>query len=117
MVKNISTAIKKYGCDVSIKRGNDSQSGKAFLQPLRYKNNMYLNGVRLGQGYFDGGHYLFIGEPHINLSDYVNTVIYCNNEGYIIKRAEQYIYRNKTLYVWAILTPYARPLEDDYDDN
>lgn len=117
ILNKVSEAIKRHGSKIYVKCGLNTEKSFGFISPLRYKNNMYLSGRRLPSGYFDGGHYLLIALPEIELSDYVNTVIYCGTKGYIIKRAEKYIYKNKVVYVWAIVTPYSDSLEDDYDDN
>ncbi len=75
-----------------------------FLQPLRYKNKMYLYGVNTQIGYNAQGYYLYIGPPDHDptlLSDGAQLEI--GTERYRIDRAEK-VYCGETLYyIWAIV--------------
>ena len=70
--------LKRYGSDISYrlldKNGTytEAVSTKAFIQPLRYKNKMYIGNSYLQPGELDGGHYLYMGEiygPNIPIYD------------------------------------------------
>lgn len=116
ILASVNRGIKRYGDDVEIVRNGKTIKSKAFIQPLRYKNKMYVSGETLPAGFYDGGHYLYIGLNNVKIDkDYRNIIIYRNNKGYIIRRAENYIMKSKILYIWAILTPYIKPMEDDYE--
>lgn len=116
VLTSVNSAIQKYGDNVSIVQNEKTVTTKAFIQPLRYRNKMYINGEILPQGYYDGGHYLYIGLNTVLFDDnYRDTIIFRGEKGYIIKRAENYMVENKIIYVWAIVTPYIEPMEDSYD--
>ncbi|MGN0551077.1 MAG: hypothetical protein ACI4I4_04450 [Acutalibacteraceae bacterium] len=103
--------IKRFAGSVTLKCGDVTYITKAFIQPLRYKNKMYVDGQYLPQGYFDGGHFLYIGMPVPELRmPYEDIVIRSESSGecYTVKRAEEYILNDEKLYVWAIITPCAK---------
>ncbi len=111
---SILDAIKRWGSTFKITNNGECYECKGFIEPLRYKNNMYLGGKRLDAGFFDGGHYLFIAEPKATLESHSRAVIECKNRKYAVKRAEEFIFRGKKLYLWAILKPYSAPVKGDY---
>lgn len=99
-------ALKRYGRQCAVKPfGSDKQmSVKAFVNPLLYKNKMYIGGKYLPDGFCDGGHYLYIGEPNLRLDNMpTGTVIVCGEYTYSIKYSEQYFIGSDALYTWAIL--------------
>lgn len=112
--KNISKMLQKYGSDVTVKDKLGSFEIKAIIQPLMYKNKMYLGGSELSAGYYDAGHYLMIASCSDFVRDYRSAVITCNSESYTIKRSERVHLGEDDLYIWAVLTTYSPPMEDDY---
>lgn len=75
-----------------------------FIQPLRYKNKMYLYGVNTQIGYNAQGHYLYIGPPEhdvTKLSD--DAVLQCDGIKYRIDRAEKVFCGNDVFYIWAVV--------------
>ena len=118
IVRAIASAIKRFGNSVTVKNGEKSARLRCFIEPLRYKNKMYLNGVMLEPGYFDGGHYLFISsDSSVFDGGYDKSVISMGDDSFIIKRLERYRAFDKVLYIWAVLTPYIGMTEDDYDSD
>lgn len=113
--KSITAMLHRYGDDVTISEGGTERSGKAIIQPLMYKNKMYLGGSVLPGGFFDGGHYLMIAPVDSVISDYGNTLITDCGVTYTIKRSEVVRADNRDLYIWAVLTPHSPEAEDDYD--
>ena len=62
--KLVAGLMERYGRAVRILSPEENAAAidcRAFVQPLRYKNKMYLNGVYLPSGYDDGRHYLYLG--------------------------------------------------------
>ena len=89
----IFNMIKKYGRPCIIVPTNSSNyvNVRGMVNPLLYKNKMYLNNAYLADGYCDKGHYLYIGDPKITFDDYpVGTVLRCGNNEYTIMKTEQY---------------------------
>ena len=40
----VGDTIKRYGSSVNILENGESTSAKAFIEPLRYKNKVYVGG-------------------------------------------------------------------------
>jgi len=77
---------------------------RAFIQPLRYKNKMYLNGVNTEIGFNSQGYYLYIGPPEPNLAELAEGVfVAAEDSAYQVDRAEQVYFGSRPLYQWAIL--------------
>ena len=108
----VGRLIDRYGMDILV----DNARAKAFIQPLRYKNKMYLNGVNTVIGFNSQGHYLYIGPPDPDLTlaqdgEYIS----CMGEKYRIDRAEKVYKGEDVFYIWAIIRVIVEPEEDDYE--
>ena len=112
----VAKMICQYGCDVKIINEDESIHGKAFVQPLRYKNRVYVGGRYHTLGLNKTDKYLYIGQVNNNITEN-HSVIETHNNKYIVKRCEKYYVRNSPVYVWAILAPYGDRLEDDYESD
>ncbi len=102
----IFNMIKKYGrlCMLVPPNSNKNAKVNAIINPLLYKNKMYLNNAYLADGYCDKGYYLYIGDPKVNLNDYpIGTLLRCSDSEYTVMRTEQYYIGNTAVYTWAIL--------------
>lgn len=97
--------FKQYGRKVSLCSDEGvKQSYKALIQPLRYKNKMYLDGIYTEIGFNSQGHYLYIGPPEADLTA-VNDGDFLSADGmnYQIDRAEKVYAGEKVFYIWAII--------------
>ena len=67
---NLSAEFKKWGRTLVIENTDSTRTApfKGFIQPLRYKNKMYLYGVNTEIGYNSQGYYLYIGPPEHDLT-------------------------------------------------
>ena len=102
----IAQLFENHGTNITVTKGVDEKTVKAFIQPLRYKNKMYVDGNFLPAGYINGGHFLYIGPPTVSLNKNPHAyTLKTNDEEFVVKRAEKYTYRNSDIYIWAILTP------------
>ena len=84
--------------------GWTSRDFHCFIQPLRYKNKMYLYGVNTQIGFNAQGNYLYIGPPDCDvtkLSD--DVVLHVGENRYRIDRAEKVYCGEKLYYIWAII--------------
>ncbi|MBP9989560.1 MAG: hypothetical protein KBT46_08705 [Ruminococcus sp.] len=102
----LDSVFNQFGQDICIK-GPDNWSSEifgGFVQPLRYKNKMYLNGVNTVIGFNSEGHYLYIGPPNHDLtsldSDYYISA--CGKK-FMIDRCEKVYFKNTVVYIWAII--------------
>ena len=102
----ITQFMEKFGRPVSLHDDNDWSSGNycAFIQPLRYKNKMYLYGVNTQIGFNSQGHYLYIGPPDHDLTTLEEgSWIKAGDEKYQIDRAERVCCGEELFYIWAII--------------
>ena len=88
-------------CDAN---GSEQSAFKALIQPLRYKNKMYLDGIYTEIGFNSQGHYLYLGPPQPDLCS-VAPGAYLSADGvhYQIDRAEKVYQNDKVFYIWAII--------------
>ncbi len=100
----IDNLIKLFGRTVNFNTADMTKSYKAFIQPLRYKNKMYLDGVYTQIGFNSQGHYLYIGPPDPDLTTAEDSA-FLNSDGtkYRIDRAERVYNGDKVFYIWAII--------------
>lgn len=113
---SVSDTIKRYGSAISITNGDDKLSTRAFVEPLRYKNKVYIGGQNRLLGFDRNEKYLYIGPPEHSLTENC-SVIEMNDCKYIVKRCEIYYLKDYPIYVWAIMSPYGDDLEDDYESD
>ena len=102
----LKSMFEKFGQEVTL-RGNDGWSTPifgGFIQPLRYKNKMYLNGVNTVIGFNSQGHYLYIGppDPDLTLTE-DNAFLFSDGSKYQIDRAERVYNGDRVFYIWAII--------------
>ena len=114
---SVSYMINRYGENIRITDGKTVNKAKAIIQPLMYKNKMYLNGTAMAAGDFDGGHYQMIAPAETSFGDFKRVRIEAEAKTYIIKRAEVIRADDTDLYIWAVLTPYYPQGEDDYEES
>lgn len=116
ILSSVGEIINRYGCSVVIRNDDKEIPAKAFVEPLRYKNRVYVGGQYHHLGYKKSEKYLYIGKPEFVLSEN-SSVIEMYNSKYIVKRCELYYVKDIPVYVWAILQPYGSALEDDYESD
>ncbi len=98
------TIFRTQGRNVSFFDEGKEQSFKALIQPLRYKNKMYLDGIYTEIGFNSQGHYLYIGPPSPDLtlaSD--KGYLVADSVSYQIDRAERVYNGDTVFYIWAII--------------
>lgn len=104
----VTSVINRFGKSVEIISKKDTNvSTKAFIQPLRYKDQMYMGGKCIDIGYINGKSYLYIGSKDVRLDLYpFNTILKTNEDNYVVKRAQAVYLGEDILYVWAIIQVY-----------
>jgi hypothetical protein len=94
----------KLGRKVRLNDNGKTESCKALIQPLRYKNKMYLDGVYSEIGFNSQGHYLYIGPPTSDLTLAGESArIESDSVSYRIDRAERVYNGSEIFYIWAII--------------
>lgn len=104
---NITKILKQYGSSVFIS-GADSWNStlfKAFIQPLRYKTKLYLEGEYTPIGINKNDVYLYIGPGDHDLTklDRTYRIHDKDNNRYMIDRAEKIIVKDSIVYIWAVI--------------
>ncbi|NLX93343.1 MAG: hypothetical protein GXZ02_05700 [Clostridiales bacterium] len=102
----IEQLMKRYGREMklSLPSGDTSKAFFGFIQPLRYKNKMYLFGVNTPIGYNCQGYYLYIGPSAHDLTLMPQDTRLCaDGVEYQIDRAEKVYQNGKVFYIWAVI--------------
>ena len=103
----IEGMFQKFGREISLKKddGWSSEIFHGFIQPLRYKNKIYLDGVYTVIGFDNQSKYLYIGPARHDLTEFDVQSGHIEADGakYSIDRAEKVYYGSKPLYIWAII--------------
>ncbi len=114
---NIKSLIERYGSKVTIERGNKKVTTKAFIQPLRYKSNVYRDiSINMG-GFSDGRYYLYIGKAENEFYRADDAIITCNDKQYTVHTSERFELFDRVLYIWAVLKPKKGRRQDAYETN
>ncbi len=97
--------LSSCGREVELCKPNgEKQKFKALIQPLRYKNKMYLDGIYTEIGFNSQGHYLYIGPPEIDLTATADgEFLSADGVSYQIDRAEKVYMGKEPFYIWAII--------------
>ena len=97
-------SIQTYGEDITVINDDDTVLARAFIEPLRYRNKIYIGGGYRTLGVKHSEKYLYIGIPDITLVENKTIVKRKNNE-YLVKRVERYYVGEQIAYTWGILIP------------
>ncbi len=109
----VKRLINKYGQPVRAYSDDGWSSGEyfAFIQPVRYKNKMYLNDVESPIGTVSECYYLYIGPADVILKNMEgkaklsSSIMKCT-----VERSESVFFGDEIIYNWAILR---RVVEED----
>lgn len=95
--------LKKYGRPVVVCTGKKEWSTNVLIQPLRYKNKMYLDFERSEIGIKDNTCFLYIGPADVELKE-TETIIMGEDCSYSVSRADVIYLGRNPIYIWAVLT-------------
>lgn len=100
--------LRKYGVKMSYRVASSKKESfdfYGFLQPLRYKNKLYLSGVPTELGYDGLNKYLLICSPEIEIDkiDGINYRLCFGEHAYGVDHHETIYAGNEALYIWAIV--------------
>lgn len=102
VMPSVIKSIQTYGEDVTVINDADTVLARAFVEPLRYRNKIYIAGEYRTLGYSEK--YLYIGVPDITLVEN-KTIVKRKDEKYLVKRVEKYYVKEQVAYTWGILIP------------
>lgn len=112
---SVRDMLTRYASDVCVKTGDKEVFTKAFIQPLRHKSGFYEKISVSGK--VSDNYFLYIGLPQCELCRKTPSVVSINDEKYVVHNTQSYYFKNKKLYVWAVLKPYYCKRRDDYEQN
>lgn len=102
----IKKYIDEYGSVVRYSQNGTKFTGayKAFIQPLRYKNKMYLDGKHSEIGYIDTSYYLYLGPADVDVcqNELASRLMFEDNI-YTFTHAEVISLGQEKLYIWAVI--------------
>lgn len=94
--------MDRYGRYVTL--CGTSCSYRCFLQPMRYKNKMFLDSQYTELGVVDESCFLYIGPAQVPLAESVYPVLYDDRgQHYVCVKTETVYFGKDPLYQWAIL--------------
>lgn len=105
--KALKKLFEKSGVTLSIRNEKGSEEKfKAFLQPLRYRNKIYLRGVATELGYDSLKKYLLISPAQTDLSvvDGTKLALYFDNKHLSIDHTEKVYFGAEPFYTWSIVS-------------
>ncbi len=98
--------IEKYGKNVRSfnKSGVMISEARCFIQPLRYKNKMYLQGTPTETGFNSAGYYLLIAPADFDCESIgLDGYIADSDKNFHVDRCEKVYLGNDVFYIWAVL--------------
>lgn len=104
LAKEVAKLMKQAGQLIKITTTDSAKSIYAFLEPLRYKNKMYIELQPSAVGRVDDGCYLYLGpaDVYFKADDFMYN---CEDKRFVVQREETIYLFNKPLYRWAIVRP------------
>lgn len=112
--KSIIAELRRYGENITITTEKGVTVVKGIIEPLLYKNKLYLGGKHIPQGYFDSGNYLMICPPEAKLPVLGAAFVEARDKKFVLKRSEVVRAKDEAFYIWAVLMPYVEPKEEDF---
>ncbi|MEE1322099.1 MAG: hypothetical protein UHM85_11315 [Acutalibacteraceae bacterium] len=99
--------FEQFGVEMSIMIGGGMHEYfKGFLQPLRYKNKIYLSGIPTEIGYDNLRKYLLVAPPEVRLDlvDGNSYILMFDQAKFSVDHCEQVYFKEKPFYFWAIVS-------------
>lgn len=116
ILDGVTRQLNRYGEEITVTTEKGSFKTKGILEPLLYKNKMYLGGKQIPDGYFDTGHYLLICPANITIPRLGTAFFQAGDSRYILKRSEIVRMNSENIYIWAVLSPYKKLVEEDFNE-
>ena len=102
--KWFSRALKRFGGDAIVTNMGQDYDIKAIIQPMRYKNKMFLDGQITPIGTVDESCFLYLGPPDVMLGENSSTcTIYFNGLSFMVVKTELLFLGGQHILNWAIL--------------
>lgn len=101
----VSKYIARFGRKMVLSNADGDTEFSAFLQPLRYKNKMYLSSTFTEIGFDTLRKFILICPADIDITtvDGINVLLKFEDDDYCVDHCEKVYMKNKPLYYWAIV--------------
>lgn len=103
---SLESLLKRYGRSVYITSEKlNSEIYNALVQPLRYKNKMYVAGTNTEIGLAEENYYLYIGPGNKDLRKMGASVMLHTADGksYEVQKSEKIYNGESVFYIWAVI--------------
>lgn len=103
--RQIEKQLERCGAYMYLVKPDGRRVGpfRALIEPLRYKNKMYLEGTHTPIGFNERGYYMYIGPASRGFEAREDQYLESGGIRYQIDRAEDVFFRGQVAYRWAIL--------------
>ena len=105
--RDLTSILNRYGRDMTLRSVTDGEEEifRAFLQPLRYKNKMYLNRIATELSYTNTRKFLLIcaADVAVETADGYVSVIEAEGDRYCIDHSEKVYAKGVPVYSWSIV--------------
>ncbi len=111
MIASVRQILRRYGLEATVFGSDGTAAGgpvRCFIQPLMYKNRVYLKDAVEKLGTVDKGHFLYIGPPETALPK--EGYVVCGSRKFDILRGEPVYLGTEVCHWCAVLRP--RPEEE-----
>ena len=97
--------FENMGMLMKIVSDDNEHEFKAVIQPLRYKNKIYLNGIPTELGYDSLKKYLLLCSHRVELEsvDGINTFLIFDRKKFRVDHCEKVYFKGEPFYYWAIV--------------
>ncbi len=99
----VKKMLEKIGQDVVIHKNGTTETCKAVVMPLLYRNKLYVENQPSTVGEIDEGCYRFIGPFDACFSP--DDILSFSGKRFVAQRFETIMLANEPFYSWAILRP------------
>lgn len=103
MEKSIKKLIAEFGRTVTVYSKESEYETKAFIQPLRYKNKLYLSDTPTYAGISDDTSYLYIGNGGNRIGADPKLRIKAGDTVLFVVKSEPIYISDVLFYEWAVL--------------
>lgn len=102
--KRIRSLFDEYGIKVNLIGPSGEHEYRCLIQPMRYKNKMFIDSQYTKVGIVDESCFLYLGPPEHELTELIGTQLYDEfGRSFSCVKTEKIFFGNTPMYTWAVL--------------
>ena len=102
--KRIRSLFDKHGIKANLIGPSGEHEIRCLIQPMRYKNKMFIDSQYTKVGIIDESCFLYLGPPEYDLAELIGTQLFDEfGRSFSCVKTEKIYLGNIPLYNWAIL--------------